>query len=153
VISKIDFVEYDKTFLEKSWEWLNIPIIKDLTNTPDFTKEAQLAWFKSLKSKNNYYIQGILYNKTPVGVVGLKNITEHDAEYWGYIGKVDFWGKGIDTNMMLYVLEKAKEKRLKKVYLTVLKKNDRAINLYRKFNFKQKSIKEKLIYMELDLTE
>ena len=55
----VKFSEYDKTFLEKSWEWLNNPIIKKLTNTSDFTKEGQQSWFKSLKDKNTKFLPGL----------------------------------------------------------------------------------------------
>ena len=126
--------------------------IKKLTNTPDFTKENQLTWFSSLKSKKDYFIQGILYNNIPVGVMGLKNITQVQAEYWGYIGEIDFWGKGIGSTMMDVAIQKAKELNLEKIYLTVLEDNFRAKNLYKKFNFKEKEgSKDGLVYMELEL--
>lgn len=148
----IKFVEYDEIYLEKSWEWLNNPTIKKLTNTPDFTKEGQQAWFKSLKDKKDYFIQGISYNNLPIGVMGLKNITETQAEYWGYIGEIDFWGKGIGKEMMTFAIQKAKELNLEKLYLTVLEDNLRAKKLYEKFNFKEKENNEnELVFMELNL--
>ena len=94
-MQKIKFVEYNEIFLEKSWEWLNNKEIKYLTCTPDFTKEQQKKWFLSLKDKKDYFIKGVLYNDTPIGVVGLKNITNTNGEYWGYIGEKEYWNKGI----------------------------------------------------------
>ena len=150
--SDIKFVEYNETFLKKSWEWLNDPMIKQLTNTPYFTKESQLAWFNSLENKKDYFIRGILFKEIPIGVMGLKNITQIQAEYWGYIGEVDFWGKGIGSVMMNYTIQKARELNLKKIYLTVAASNLRAKKLYEKFNFKEKEVNEKkLVYMVLDL--
>lgn len=150
--SNVKFVEYNEIFLNKSWEWLNNPRIKELTNTPDFTRESQQNWFNSLKYKKDYFIQGILYKDIPIGVMGLKNITETQAEYWGYIGEIDFWGKGIGTIMMNFAIKKAKELNLEKIYLTVLEDNLRAKNLYKKFNFKEINYsKDDLVYMELKL--
>ena len=149
---EVKFCEYDNSFLDKSWEWLNNPIIKKLTNTQDFDKESQIAWFNSLENKKDYFIQGILSDNTPIGVMGLKNITATQAEYWGYIGEIDFWGKGIGKEMMSFAIQKAKELNLEKIYLTVLKDNLRAKKLYEKFNFKEKENKEnELVYMELEL--
>ena len=91
----IEFVKYNETFLEKSWEWLNDKEIKYLTFTPDFTREQQKEWFLSLKDKKDYFIKGVLYNDIPIGVVGLKNITDINGEYWGYIGEKEYCNKGI----------------------------------------------------------
>ena len=148
---QIDFVDYDASFLEKSWEWLNNPVIKSMTNTPDFTKDNQLAWFQSLQFKTDYFIKGIRFNNIAVGAVGLKNITTSDAEYWGYIGDSEYWGKGIGSEMLSFAIEKGKEKKLKKLYLKVVESNTRALNLYKKFCFKQRDGENDLVYMELDL--
>ena len=150
----IKFCKYDENYLEKSWESLNNPIIKNLTNTPDFSKEDQQIWYNLLKNKKDYFIKGISFNGIPVGVMGLKNITDTQAEYWGYIGEISFWGKGIGNEMMSFAINKAKDLNLKKIYLTVLKDNTRAIGLYEKFKFKTKENKdEKLVYMELNIEE
>ena len=44
-------VDYNIIFLDKSWYWLNDPEIKALTMTPDFSKEDQASYFKSLPKK------------------------------------------------------------------------------------------------------
>lgn len=150
----VAFVPYDQTFLEKSWEWLNKPLIKKLTDTPDFTKEDQKKWFDSLPDKADYFIRGVCFKSRPVGVVGLKKITQTDAEYWGYIGEINFWGRGIGGEMMAFAIETAKQRKLEKLYLTVLKENTRAIHLYQKFNFKiQNQQNDRLLCMQLRLEE
>ncbi len=146
----IDFIFYDSQLLKKSWVWLNDIEIKRLTNTPDFTQDEQKKWFLSLKHKSDYFIKGVKYNETIIGVVGLKNITRISGEYWGYIGEKEYWGKGIGKKMILYIINIAKEKKLKTVYLKVIPSNKRAINLYEKTGFvlnKEKSTLESL-YME-----
>lgn len=150
-MQKIKFVEYNEIFLEKSWEWLNDKEIKFLTCTPDFTKEQQKKWFLSLKDKKDYFIKGVLYNNTPIGVVGLKNITDTDGEYWGYIGEKEYWNKGIGKDLINYISRYSYILNLKEIYLKVIKDNIRAIKLYQKMNFKEFLEENNLTYMKLDL--
>jgi len=132
---EIQFVAYDKVFLNKSWNWLNDSEIRKLVMSPKFTKEQQIQWFNSMNEHEDYLIWGIICEKVPIGVCGLKNITKNEGEYWGYIGEKSYWGKGIGKIMMNMVIDKAKEVKLKKVYLKVNKLNIRAIKLYNKSNF------------------
>lgn len=134
-------VNYDLIFLEKSWKWLNDPEIKQLTLTPDFSKEAQLNFYYSLPKKKDYWIKGIAENNVPIGAMGLKHINTVDksAEYWGYIGEKEYWGRGIGKFILKEALIKAKELVLKKIYLNVSDKNIIAKNLYLKMGFKKQS--------------
>ena len=59
--SKTEFVAYDESFLNLSWEWLNDSEIKQMTLTPDMTREGQRKWFENLNSRNDYHIWGIVY--------------------------------------------------------------------------------------------
>lgn len=135
--SHISFVEYTKTFLDKSYEWLNDPEIKYLTDTPDFTKEAQKKWFDSLEKRSDYKVWGIIFDNKPIGVVGLKHIDlqQQSAEYFGYIGEKKYWGHGIGKLMISYSITEVKKLNLQSLYLNVIKTNIRALNLYKKFNF------------------
>ncbi len=131
-------VDYNSIFLEKSWEWLNDLEIKTLTLTPDFTKEEQSVFFNSLKARNDYWIKGIIEDNIPIGVIGLKHInsSEKSAEYWGYIGEKEYWGKGIGKFMIEESLKKAEELGLTKIFLNVSGQNTRAKKLYQKMGFK-----------------
>lgn len=133
---EITFEPYNNLFLEKSWEWLNDPILKKLTCTPNFSKEEQLKWFSSLPDKKNYFIKGIMFNNIPIGACGLKHISNIEAEYWGYIGLKDYWGKGFGSTIMEYIEYIAKnEFKISSIYLFVSKDNERAIRLYKKKNY------------------
>ena len=101
---KINFVEYSESFLNKSWHWLNDPEIKKLTLTADFTKEQQQTFFKSIPKRTDFKIWGVKYGDESIGVVGLKNITTNDAEYFGYIGEKNYWGQGIFKYFFNHVL-------------------------------------------------
>ncbi len=148
---QVEFVAYSQVFLEKSWEWLNEPEIKLLTNTPDFSKEEQQAWFRSLPGRRDYKIWGVTESHKPIGVLGLKNITEHKAEYWGYIGEKEYLGKKIGPLMVAYAIEMAKEMKLQGLYLKVIPQNQRAIKLYEKMNFNRIGEENNLVLMQLTL--
>jgi RimJ/RimL family protein N-acetyltransferase len=146
---KIDFVDYTELFLEKSWIWLNDEEVKNLTLTPNFTKEQQIKFYRSLSSREDYFIRGIKFNQKPVGACGLKKITKLEAEYWGYIGEKEYWGKGIGKEIMKYIISVAKEKQLKTIYLYVSETNLRARKLYEKNGFVINSINNGEIKMSL----
>src|SRR2546428_10611273 len=136
-MDEIKLVSYDEVFLDKSWEWLNDSEIKELTDTPNYTKDSQLIWFNSLPFRNDYKIWGVTYNTIPIGVFGIKNITEYDGEYWGYIGEKEYWGKGLGTQIIERMLLIAStDLNLSSIYLFVLEYNKRAIRLYNKLGFK-----------------
>jgi RimJ/RimL family protein N-acetyltransferase len=132
----IALVDYDLVFLEKSWFWLNDPEIKSLTMTPSFTKKDQQVFFESLPDKKDYWIKGVTYNNVPVGAMGLKHITKKDAEYWGYIGEKEYWGKGIGSFMLDQAINKAVEQELENIHLRVTKNNKKARDLYIHKGFK-----------------
>lgn len=133
----ISFVDYDKEYCELSWGWLNDSEIKKLTMTPSFTRESQENWFDSLRQRTDYLIWGIECNNKPIGALGMKNIdyVDKSGEYFGYIGEKEYWSKGIGTFMMEYIIKKAMESKLNKIYLKVSKFNERAIKLYLKNEF------------------
>lgn len=130
-----EFVPYNEIYLSKSWEWLNDVEIKQLTLTPDFTKESQREWFEKLASKSDYLIWGIEMEGLPVGACGLKNITSSEAEYWGYIGEKKFWNQGLGTKILDFVFGEAKNRKIQTIILKVWTQNTRAIKLYEKYGF------------------
>lgn len=148
---KIDFVFFSNSFLELSWIWLNDIEIRELTNTPIFTREYQLRWYKGLKSKKNYFIWGIKVDNEKIGVCGIKNITSTDCEYWGYIGNKKYWGKGIGSLIITEMEQKAKEMGIQSIWLKVLPNNVRAIRLYEKMNFKNEITVDDLLIMRKEL--
>lgn len=146
----IKLEEYSEVYLELSWEWLNDKDIKALTNTPQFSKESQNVWFESLKNKTNYKIWGVSYDNIPIGVFGIKNIDTEDkvGEYWGYIGRKEYWGKGLGKQILLNLLNVAKDDLfLENIVLKVLIDNEVAINLYKKVGFNEVSRQDGLINM------
>ena len=149
----VKFVKYDSDFLNKSWNWLTTEPIKELVDVPYFTRKQQKKWFKSLDDQKDYLIEGVKFLDIPIGVTGLKHITKDDAEYWGYIGETNYWGRGIGKLMVRHAIEKAQNMSIKRLYLKVIKTNQRAISLYEYFDFKEISSQntDYLLFMELKL--
>lgn len=144
----LEFVEYDESFLALSWLWLKDPEISILTMTPEFTKDEQLIFFKSLGERRDYFIRGITYQNKKIGAVGIKNINHDKGEYWGYIGEKNYWGQGLGREIMQKIISEARLLGLKKLYLQVNSNNQRAINLYKREGFVLSSVDEQLIKME-----
>lgn len=135
VDSQLAFVPYSREFLARSWEWLNDPETKTLTLTPDFTKEQQEAFYETLSSRTDYLIWGIALAGRPIGSCGLKHITETEAEYWGYIGEKQYWGRGLGGQIVEHCEEVARTMGLRGLYLHVGVDNARAKKLYEKCGF------------------
>ena len=131
----LKFCDYKEEFLMYSWEWLNNKEIKELTMTPNFTKEQQKKFYLSLKEREDYIIYGLKIDDKPVGACGLKNIREGIAEYWGYIGEKKYWGKGYGAKIINEMISIAEEKKISNLYLKVTKNNVRAIKLYLNMGF------------------
>lgn len=140
-------VEYTQTFLDKSWEWLKDPEIRELTMTPDFSREEQLNFFNGLPDRSDYWIRGLAEDDMPIGAMGLKHITTQEAEYWGYIGERAYWSRGIGNFMMQAAVDKAKELGLGRLYLFVDEHNQRAIQLYTRHGFQCVGTGEKEKYL------
>lgn len=145
----IKIVKFDEVFLKKSWTWLNDPIIKQMTNTPQFSKEDQRKWFHTLHGNKKYKIWGITIDHKKIGACGLKNIAKNKAEYWGYIGEKEYWGKGYGKKIIELIEKKAKTISIKYIHLSVRQDNIRAVSLYYKAGFKKtKNKKDGIILMK-----
>lgn len=135
-IHKVTLVPFDIACLEKSWRWLSDPEIRELTMTPAFTREEQRRFFASLPARDDYFIWGVSLDKIGlIGAAGLKNHRGSLAEYWGYIGEREYWGKGIGRHMIAAVEEKARTLGFSELDLKVSTANKRATALYHKAGF------------------
>lgn len=146
-MDKIELVPYDEHFLERSWLWLSDPETKRLTNTPDFTKSQQEAWFGSLSGKEDYQVWGISCGGRKIGAAGLKKIRDGSAEYFVYIGDKDYWGRGLGGQIMRQILDRALELGLSHIYLNVVTENERAIRSYEKAGFSRTGEKDGQVQM------
>ncbi|SEW40762.1 Protein N-acetyltransferase, RimJ/RimL family [Chryseobacterium wanjuense] len=153
-LNKLQIVDYTESILEKSWNWLNDPEIKHLTSTPDFSKEDQQKWFSGLENNTKYWVKGIQYNNKTIGVAGLKKIDTDNktAEYFGYIGEKEYWGKGLSSDLFTLIFTIAKNQfDLKSLYLNVIPENIRAIKAYEKAGFTISENTDSNVMMSINL--
>ncbi|MBQ6888860.1 MAG: GNAT family N-acetyltransferase [Lachnospiraceae bacterium] len=146
----IQFVEFDERFFLLSQKWLNNSEIKKLTMTPDTDENDRIAWYESLKHREDYYIKGILADDVPIGAVGIKHINRVSGtgEYWGYIGEKSYIGKGIGKEMMAAMYATAYALGLNRLTLKVADFNIRACRLYEKQGFVETAREDHVIVME-----
>ena len=88
-----------------------------------------------LKNDNSLYF--VAKNKNEIlGFIGItKNIDF--VEILNVVVKKDFRNKGIGNQLLQKIIEVAKEMKMHEIYLEVNEKNDNAIKLYEKNNFKK----------------
>lgn len=145
----IRLIPYTARFLDLSWCWLNDPQVKALTMTPDFDREGQQRFFDGLPDRDDYRIWGVTDSHgRPIGAAGLKHIDGAVAEYWGYIGEQDCWGKGLGKRMLVEIESKAVELAIKRLYLMVDRKNLRARALYEKSGYIAERPNDQIIKMK-----
>lgn len=144
----LKLVEYDISYLKKSGHWLSDPVIAELTMARSFTEKEQMDFYLSLATRKDYIIKGVEYLNQPIGAVGIKNINSAKGEYWGYIGEKQYWGKKLGGEMIRLISNVAKENSISYLYLYVHEMNLRAINLYKRQGFIEKSSENDLIFME-----
>ena len=147
----LSFVVYDQTFLDASYKWLQNPKLRHLTNTPPVERAKQLEWFATLPERHDYLIWGISLNGVAIGACGLKHVDQQQAEYWGYIGLEEFWGKGLGRQIVEFCLREAKKRSLQRIWLTVNADNKRAIALYEKTGFVTINSNNGNLIMEQDI--
>jgi UDP-4-amino-4,6-dideoxy-N-acetyl-beta-L-altrosamine N-acetyltransferase len=144
-IRKIKFaniLNVDAVIIEKVREWRNSEAVrKYMYNAHYIGEDEHMKWFESLKSENKVRkVWVIFYENVPVGVVNLTCIDyENKITDWGfYIGETAYRGLGIGSitlyRLMEYVFDKID---FHKMYTSVLENNLDALNLYKKFGFKE----------------
>jgi len=102
-------------------------------------------WIEYHRGKNDEIIWTIAEKEADacLGHVGLYKIDHRvrSAEFAIMIGNMDWWGKGIGEKTTIAVIDYGfKQLNLHRVYLSVLKTNDRAIALYEKLGFKTEGV-------------
>lgn len=146
---KVVLTTYSRIFLHKSLAWLNDPVMQkgmDIHNV--ITEEMQEKWYKSLPTRKDYRIWGILYEGIPIGACGFRNITSYQGELTCYIGDAAYRGKGIAPLMIKELEIKGKRLGFKRIVLKVLTTNKAAYSLYKKCSFNESKRDNKYIYME-----
>ena len=135
-MNRLLLVDFNTEYFSLSKQWLEDEELRHLIHAGELPPDDERKkWFESLPNRSDYLIWGVEYFGQPIGVSGLKHVSDGQAEYWGYIGEKTLWGKGIGKLLMSEIIGKAKNLALSKVYLKVRKYNIRAYKMYHKFGF------------------
>ncbi|OAA31586.1 acetyltransferase [Kosmotoga arenicorallina S304] len=130
----------------------------------EITVEKEKEFIKSIKDIENALMILVELDGKIVGMLnfngGTRPRTRHRGEFGISVLK-DYWGHGIATAMLEYLIEWAKEHEILKIDLMVREDNERAIKLYEKLGFKREGhisryfkLRKKfygVIYMGLEL--
>ena len=96
---------------------------------------------EELNCKNSLYIVAKC-KENILGFVGIKIVLD-EAELMNIVTKKNSRNLGIASKMMKSIIEICKTKKIKRINLEVNTKNSIAINLYKKFNFKEVGLRKK----------
>ena len=132
----VRLVEYDRAYLDRSWDWLRDPEIKELTMAGDFTREDQEAFFETLPTRGDYKIWGVEADGEPIGAGGIKKISGQIGEFWCYIGEREWWGRGVGGRILELCEDKARELGLEQLTMIAAARNDRSIGVFEKMGFR-----------------
>ncbi len=94
----------------------------------------------ALKSDTLYYF--VLKNKNEVVGFLECSIVLDEAELYEIAIKSEFQGKGFSNYLMRFFIDFCKEKNVKTIFLEVNTINSKAISLYKKFGFKEYSVRK-----------
>ena len=128
-------------------EWLNNPKIKfyvyGYAEKENTSFDKQLAWFEEYEKDQTKSFFTILWDNTPIGVVGLTNIDlkNKKAKVFIMIGADEFRGRGIGKRAMNYIIQYGfREFDLHKISLEVFEENKSAIKCYESVGFQTEGI-------------
>jgi len=141
-IKFINILDVDTPIIEMIRQWRNSDDIrKYMYRSHYISKDEHMRWFEGLRSEgSDRKVWIIFYKGVSTGVINLLNIDyENKITDWGlYIGETAYRGLGIGSialyRLMEYVFDKM---NFHKMYTSVLENNPDALNLYKKFGFKE----------------
>ena len=121
---------------------------EDLENIKDILQtEFDEFWTyeilqQELLSNNSKYIVAKSLDNIIVGFAGIKIILD-TAELMNIVTKKSFRENGIGKLMLEYLINMCKNEKIKTLNLEVNSQNTIAINLYKKYNFKEVGLRKK----------
>ena len=136
----INFLDADYELCLETLNWRNNPNVSKHFIIQNIDIETHKKWLQSMKEENPKTIAFLIKNDEKyIGVTYFSSINyeEKSAEWGIYIANTDDRGKGGGKFALQKSLDYAKELKLKKIYLRVLKNNEKVIKLYEKFGFEK----------------
>jgi RimJ/RimL family protein N-acetyltransferase len=129
--------------LEPTWKMFRTLSKETLQNLPDpITRERVEGWFKEINYDQTLPILGIIENDSEYKVISSstlhfrKGVYSHVAGF-GITVHDEYQNRGFGQMLTRYMLDIALERGLKKVVLSVVSSNHRAIHVYEKMGFEK----------------
>jgi putative acetyltransferase len=125
------------------WEMFSTLSEESASNLlPPFTRERVESWTSNINYDEVLAIVAVVEEKSGQQIIGSASLRfnqrkalKHKAEL-GLTVHDDYQNMGIGTALLNHLINVARMRNLKKIYLQVSTANDRAINLYKKAGFK-----------------
>ena len=152
-IEVLNFTNLNEDKINKILEWRNEPIVRKFSNNhEEITINEHKAFVEKLKinKTREYYFVNLRTEVSGGGVIHFNEITETEAAIGLYKG-LKLKMHNVGEILMDLIMIIAKQKRLRKLKLDVLKTNGRALVLYGRYNFRIVGEDEESYYMEKEL--
>ena len=157
--NKIELINFINTSLEEKkmiLDWRNHPHIRKwMYNQKEISIESHLNFIESLKNSKDKIYCLVKMDKEYIGVIDFTNINhQNKSTYFGLYSNPYSKTTGIGTILLKTIIDYAfNTSNMNILKLEVFEINKKALNLYKKFNFKQMGEKivnnKKVIVMEL----
>lgn len=151
---KIKLLPLEKEDLTKSRIWINNSSLNArMLRVLPVTQADQERWYEDIVQGALKMVFAIkmINDEEHIGNTGFYHIDwiHRRAEFWILIGEQKFWGQGIGSDVLFLMQRYAFDNlNLNKLYLNVGIDNERAIALYKKFNFVQEGILKEHYYID-----
>lgn len=139
----------DKKYFAKWWRDRELLKLTSGILKPISDQEVEKYFSKMITSKKDYHFM-IALGSEIIGHLSLRQRPRDWFETQIVIGEKEHWGKGVGTEVIELLLEKAWRLGIRKIYLEVRPTNTRAIKAYKKCGFVGVKInRSRLLRMEL----
>jgi UDP-4-amino-4,6-dideoxy-N-acetyl-beta-L-altrosamine N-acetyltransferase len=153
-INVLNFTNLNENQITEILKWRNEPIVRRFSNNHDeITIGEHKAFIEKLKinkCREYYFVNLKTEFSEGGGVIHFNNITKTEASI-GLYKKLQSTMRQVGDLLMDLIMVIAKQKKLKKLKLDVLKSNGRALVLYGRYNFRIITEDERSYYMEKNL--
>ncbi|MFC1624233.1 UDP-4-amino-4,6-dideoxy-N-acetyl-beta-L-altrosamine N-acetyltransferase [Candidatus Omnitrophota bacterium] len=140
-IKFVNIIEAREELKEKVREWRNKDEVRRFMLTQHIiSKEEHSGWLEGLRLRDDWKFWVVFLKDIPIGSMYLRNMNHEDlTSEWGfYIGEDAYKGRGLGKVMFLKLLEMFfDEMRFNVLFTRILSDNIIALDLYRKFKFRE----------------
>lgn len=140
---KVDFRPKQSGDTEMLWKMFSTLSEKSLSNlVPPFTRERIESWTSNIDYDEVLTIVAVIEEKSEQRIVGSASLKFNPQEIFRHKAELsisvhdNYQNMGLGTALLKHLLNIAKKKKLKKVWLRVKTDNDKAAHVYKKAGFK-----------------